>query len=119
MSPLDITCKILFEEWKLNEDDEEFTVMRVTVKGENEKGQNEEVIYELYDEYCHETQTASMSRSTGYTATAAANLVLDGLFDDKGVFPPELVGKNDNCFNYIMNYLEGRNVIYKKTSRII
>ena len=119
MSPLDFTCKILFEEWKLNEDDEEFTVMRVTVKGENEKGENEEVIYELYDEYCHETQTASMSRSTGYTATAAANLVLDGLFDDKGVFPPELVGKNDNCFNYIMNYLEDRNVIYKKTSRII
>ena len=119
MSPLDFTCKILFEEWKLNEDDEEFTVMRVTVKGENEKGQNEEVIYELYDEYCHETQTASMSRSTGYTATAAANLVLGGLFDDKGVFPPELVGKHDNCFNYIMNYLEDRNVIYKKTTRII
>lgn len=119
MSPLDFTSNILFKEWKLEDDDEEFTVMRVTVRGKNNQGQTEEVIYELYDEYCHVTKTSSMSRSTGYTATAAANLVLDGLFDDKGVFPPELVGKHENCFNFIMNYLKSRNVIYKKTSRKI
>ncbi|MFH6767241.1 saccharopine dehydrogenase C-terminal domain-containing protein [Gaetbulibacter aquiaggeris] len=119
ISPLDFTSKILFHEWKLGEKEEELTVMRVTVKGKNKNGQLEEVVYNLYDEYNSETNTASMSRTTGYTATAAANLFLEGLFNEKGVFPPELVGKHEVCFNYFMNYLEERNVVYKKSSRLL
>ena len=119
ISPLQFTSKILFNEWKLGETEEELTVMRVTVKGKNKKGQIEEVIYNLHDEYCAETNTASMSRTTGYTATAAANLFLEGLFTEKGVFPPELVGKYETCFNYFIKYLEARGVHYKKTSKII
>lgn len=114
VSPLDFTSKVLFNEWKLGENEEELTIMRITVKGENEDGEQEEVIYNLYDEYCHDTQVSSMSRTTGYTATAAANLFLEGLFNEKGVFPPELVGKHEESFNYFMNYLSERNVIYKK-----
>jgi len=119
VSALDFTCKVLFKEWKLEEDDEEFTIMRITLKGENSQGKTEELVYGLYDEYCHDTKTSSMSRTTGYTATAAANLILKGMFDETGVFPPELVGKHEACFNYILNYLEERNVIYKKTSRLL
>ena len=119
VSPLDFTSKVLFNEWELGENEEELTVMRVTVKGENEAGEQEEVIYDLYDEYCHDTQVSSMSRTTGYTATAAANMLLEGLFNKKGVFPPELVGKHEECFNYFMNYLSERNVIYKKMVRKI
>ncbi len=119
ITPLDFTSKILFNEWKLGPTEEELTVMRVTVKGENSDGNIEEVVYNLYDEYCPETQTSSMSRTTGYTATAAANLFLEGLFKEKGVFPPELVGKHETCFKYFLKYLEERGVIYKKTSRLI
>lgn len=116
VSPLDFTSKILFSEWKLGETEEELTVMRVTVKGENADGQVEEVVYNLYDEYCNDTQTSSMARTTGYTATAAANLFLEGLFIEKGVFPPELVGKHETCFNYFMNYLKDRNIHYVKSA---
>jgi saccharopine dehydrogenase-like NADP-dependent oxidoreductase len=119
INPLEYTSKILFNEWKLGENEEELTVMRITIKGENEGGVPEEVIYDLYDEYCTETQTSSMARSTGYTATAVVNLVLDNLFNEKGVFPPELVGKHKNCFTYIINYLKDRNVIYRKRVRTI
>ncbi len=119
ISPLEFTSKVLFNEWKLGETEEELTVMRVTVKGENADGKIEEVVYNLYDEYCSETKTTSMSRTTGYTATAAANLFLEGVFNEKGVFPPELVGKHEECFNYFIKYLEERNIFYKKTSRII
>ncbi len=119
ISPIEFTSKILFKEWKLGETEEELTVMRVTVKGTNTEGKVEEVIFNLYDEYCPETKTSSMSRTTGYTATAAANLFLDGLFKEKGVFPPELVGKHEVCFNYFLKYLEKRNIFYKKTSRLI
>ncbi len=119
ISPLDFTSKILFNEWKLGETEKELTVMRVTLKGENANGQTEEIVYNLHDEYCEETNTSSMARTTGYTATAAANLFLEGLFSEKGVFPPELVGKHEICFDYFLKYLKERNIRYVKKSRII
>lgn len=119
VSPLDFTSKILFNEWKLGETEEELTVMRISLRGENADGQIEEIVYNLHDEYSKETNTSSMARTTGYTATAVANLFLDGLFAQKGVFPPELVGKHEDCFAYIIKYLEKRKVHYSKNSRLI
>ncbi|RLD19516.1 MAG: saccharopine dehydrogenase [Bacteroidetes bacterium] len=119
VSPLEFTSKVLFKEWKLAETEEEMTVMRVTVKGTNADGQVEEVVYTLHDEYDPETQTSSMARSTGYTATAAANMFLDGLFDKRGVFPPELVGGHEGCFEYFLRYLRERGVRYVKNVRVI
>lgn len=119
VSPLDFTSKILFNEWKLGENEEEITVLRVTLKGENATGRKEEVVYSMHDTYNAETKTSSMARTTGYTATAAANLFLDGLFAEKGVFPPELLGKHKDCFDYFFNYLEERNIFYVKSSRFI
>ena len=112
ISPLEFTSKILFNEWKLGETEEEITVMRITLKGSTKKGEQKTIVYNLHDEYCTKTQTSSMARTTGYTATAAANMFLDGLFSEKGVFPPELVGKHEACFHYFLNYLKERNVIY-------
>ena len=111
--PLDFTCTVLFNEWKLGETEEEITVMRVTVKGTDKNGKTTTVIYNLHDEYCSKTNTSSMARTTGYTATAAANMFLEGLFSEKGVFPPELVGKHEQCFNYFISYLEKRGIVYK------
>ena len=119
ISPLEFTSKILFNEWKLGDEEAELTVMRVTVKGKNKDGQIEEVVYDLHDEYDPESKVSSMSRTTGYTATAAANLILSNTFNEKGVFPPELVGKHEECFNFFLSYLKDRNVNYVKTSRII
>lgn len=118
ISPIDFTSKILFDEWKLGETEEELTVMRITLIGENEKGETEKIVYNLYDEYCPETQTSSMARTTGYTATAVANLFLEGLFVEKGIFPPELIGKHESCFDYILKYLQERNINYEKTQSI-
>lgn len=56
-----------------------------------------------------------MARTTGYTATAAANMFMEGLFSEKGVFPPELIGKYEPCFNYILEYLADRQVRYMKS----
>lgn len=114
ISPLEFSSKILFNEWKLGDTEEEITVMRITVTGTNKKGENKTIVYNLHDEFCPKTKTSSMARTTGYTATAAANLFLEGLFSEKGVFPPELVGKHENCFKYFLNYLKDRNVIYTK-----
>ena len=114
ISPLEFSSKILFNEWKLGDTEEEITVMRITLTGTNKIGDSKTIVYNLHDEFCSKTNTSSMARTTGYTATAAANLFLEGLFSEKGVFPPELVGKHEKCFNYFLNYLKERNVIYTK-----
>ncbi|MFY0687240.1 MAG: saccharopine dehydrogenase NADP-binding domain-containing protein [Cyclobacteriaceae bacterium] len=117
--PIDFTSKILFDEWKLGDTEPEITVMSVTVAGTDVEGRQKKVVYYLHDEYNAETQTSSMARTTGYTATAAVNLFLDGVFNEKGVFPPELVGKHEACFQYFLQYLEARGVIYKEEIRRI
>tara|TARA_R110002050_G_scaffold270050_1_gene412953 strand:+ start:9631 stop:10776 length:1146 start_codon:yes stop_codon:yes gene_type:complete len=118
IKPIDFTSKILFNEWKLDSLEEELTVMRITLKGINKNNKIEEIVYNLHDVFCKETNTSSMARTTGYTATAAVNLILKGLYNKKGVFPPELVGKQEDCFNYIINHLKERNIIYNKTTKI-
>lgn len=114
VSPLDFTSKILFDEWKLGETEEEITVMRIKVTGTNESGDRETVIYHLHDSYDQNSQTSSMARTTGYTATAAVNLVLQDIFNEKGVFPPELVSNHEGCFDFVLNYLNDRGVVYRK-----
>lgn len=116
--PLDFTSKVLFNDWKLGETEEEITVMRVTLVGD-ENGITKKISYHLHDEYNKETQTSSMARTTGYTATAAVNLVLENLFAEKGVFPPELVGRHEICFNHFINYLKERGVVYRKQEEVI
>ncbi|HNL66063.1 MAG TPA: saccharopine dehydrogenase C-terminal domain-containing protein, partial [Ferruginibacter sp.] len=71
--------------------------------------------YDLYDEFDAATQTSSMSRTTGYTCTAALNMLMAGLFKSKGVFPPELVGNNESCFRFLLDYLARRGIHYHKT----
>ena len=114
--PFDFTSEILFNAWKLNPDDEEFTIMRVILQGE-EKGNKKEIVYDLLDEYDKEEKISSMARTTGFTATAAADMILNGVFNQKGMFPPELVGKNPECFEFILKYLDDRNIKYVKTEK--
>ena len=112
--PMEFTSKILFDVWKLQPTDKEFTVMRVSLNG-TQNGKPKYVEYNLYDEYDLETGISSMARTTGYTATAAVNLIINNLFSEKGVFPPELVGKHKACFDFILKYLEDRNIHYTMT----
>ena len=114
--PLQVTNKILFDQWKLSPTEEEFTIMSIVIEGLLDSKPHT-IEYFLYDEYDATSSTASMSRTTAYTCTAAVNLICEGLFSEKGVYPPELVGKHANCFNYIMAYLADRNVVYRKTTR--
>jgi saccharopine dehydrogenase-like NADP-dependent oxidoreductase len=117
ISPLQMTEKILFSKsnWKLGVEEEEFTVMRVVVGGEQD-GEPVEYTWELFDEYNRETKTSSMARTTGYACTAAVNAVLSGLYTEKGLSPAEYLGRDEKCFNFMIDYLEERKVFYAKTT---
>ena len=54
-----------------------------------------------------------MARTTGFTCTSGANLILKNLFNQKGVFPPEIIGQHKDCYEYIIKYLNLRNVNLK------
>jgi saccharopine dehydrogenase-like NADP-dependent oxidoreductase len=85
--------------------------MRVIVNGENKR-----LEFNLLDRYDPVTKISSMARTTGYTCTAAVNLIAKKMFTEKGVFPPELVGKDKKCFDFVMNYLKQRNVNWMATN---
>jgi lysine 6-dehydrogenase len=109
--PIDVTAKLLFPKWKLKPGEEEFTVMRIRISGE-EQGKEKSYEYSLLDRTDRSTQTLSMARTTGFTCTAAAHLVLEGKFQRKGICPPEYLGEEESHFTFIRNYLLERNVVY-------
>jgi len=116
--PIDLTSALLFDQWKLQEEEAEFTIMKIILEG-NMNGTQQKIEYDIYDEYDAASKTSSMSRTTGYTCTAAVNLLSLNLFTEKGVFPPELVGKHKVCFDFILSYLEERKIsCNKKVSKV-
>tara|TARA_B100000575_G_scaffold102769_1_gene81892 strand:+ start:233 stop:1318 length:1086 start_codon:yes stop_codon:yes gene_type:complete len=98
------TSEELFKNWKLGKNEPEFTVLDINIFGDKK------IHYHLYDEFCTKTKTSSMARTTGYTATATVNMLLDNMFNDIGVFPPEKVGSNAACTDFLLDYLNIRDI---------
>ncbi len=110
--PIDVAAAIMLPQWKYKTGEEEFTVMRVTVEG-NESGKNIRYTYDLFDQYDKATQTSSMARTTGFTCTAAVRLLLEKNYSRIGINPPEYLGEEENNFQFMLDELKKRNVIYK------
>jgi saccharopine dehydrogenase-like NADP-dependent oxidoreductase len=111
IAPIELTAKLLFHKWKLEDDEHEFTVMRIEMNG-TENGKEKIIVYKLFDRYDEETGTSSMARTTGYTCTAVAKLVLNGEYIRKGISPPEFIGAEENSFKKVMEYLNERGIKY-------
>ena len=105
--PIDATSKLLFPKWEMKEGDKDFTVMRIIIKGK-ENGNDTIYRYDLLDRF--QNNTISMARTTGFTCTAVANLVLNGDYNRKGISPPEYLGEH---LTFVKKYLEDRSVFYK------
>lgn len=112
--PLEVTSAVLFKHWHLHEDEDEFTVMRIIVAGE-ENGRPKRYIYGLFDRRDRTTGFSSMARTTGFPATAVARLVLAGKYSRRGVCPPEYLGSDEAAFRAVMDELAARNVVYHRT----
>ena len=101
----DKTINELFKDWKLKEDELEFTILDVNIYSDSKN-----IHYHLYDETDDISKSSSMARTTGFTATATINMLLNNLWSKKGVFPPELIGENEQCIDFLLSYLSARNV---------
>ncbi|HPR87052.1 MAG TPA: saccharopine dehydrogenase C-terminal domain-containing protein [bacterium] len=111
VAPREVTSRLLLPLWHLEEGEKEFTVMRILLEGSTPAGRSIH-LYSLYDVYDEPSRTSSMARTTGYTATAAARLVLEGHFNRKGICPPEYIGAAAGCFERILADLAARHVLY-------
>jgi saccharopine dehydrogenase-like NADP-dependent oxidoreductase len=112
--PIDVTAKLLFPVWELKKDEEDYTILRVIIKGK-ENGVEKKYTYNLFDRFDKETHTTSMARTTGYTCTAVAHLFSKGMVKHKGICPPEFLGVDKKNFDFILNYLIERGVEYNLT----
>ncbi len=113
--PVDLTAKLLFPKWKLKPGEEEFTIMRIRIAGEK-NGEKKQLQYTILDRTDKATNTISMARTTGYTCTAAAHLVIEGKFNRKGICPPEYLGEEPGNFQFVISYLKNRGVQYRSTN---
>jgi saccharopine dehydrogenase-like NADP-dependent oxidoreductase len=112
--PIDLTTKLLFPKWKLEEGEEDLTVMQVFVEGYS----GEDCLrysYDLLDYFDKETRVHSMARTTGYAATSAVRMLAKGMFQEKGVIVPEYIGKNPDCVRFILEELKSRGIHYKES----
>lgn len=112
--PIDVTSKLLFPMWELKPDEVDITVMQVIVEGEK-SGKRLRYTYDLHDRYDPATGTHSMARTTGYAATMAIRMLAAGMYNDKGVFPPEFVGRDEACVAFMLKGLEERGVVFRRT----
>jgi len=113
IKPIDFTSKLLFPMWELKEGDEEFTVMKIIVEGEKDK-KKVRYTYNLLDRHDKKTNIHSMARTTGYTATTMVRLLANGMFDQKGICPPEYIGQKPECVDFVLNELKKKGVIYNQ-----
>ncbi|MBM4458078.1 MAG: saccharopine dehydrogenase [Chloroflexi bacterium] len=111
--PIDLTAALLFPQWRLGEGEAEFTALQATVWGQA-NGRDRRYDYRLFDRTDPQTGVSSMARTTGYTCTAVARLVLDGQFTRRGICPPEYVGADAACFERVLADLREHNVIVQR-----
>ena len=107
--PMDLTARLLFDAWRLGEDEDELTVMRVEVAG-TLGDRLTRLTWDLYDETDHAGGATSMARSTGFPAALMARAVADGRFSRPGVFAPEEVAEDDALVRWLLDTLVERGI---------
>jgi saccharopine dehydrogenase-like NADP-dependent oxidoreductase len=116
--PLDLASRLLFPLWKLEEGEEDLTVMRVVVTG-TDGARKVRRTFELLDRLDRASGTSSMARTTGYTCTAGVRLLARGSYAGPGIAPPEFVGREASCYAFVMRELAGRGVVFRESTEVL
>lgn len=112
VKPLDLTAKLLFPAWQLKDGDEDLTVLSATIEGKR-AGKLKRIKYELLDRFDRHHGVHSMARTTGFTATVAARMILSGLCKETGVVFPEILGRSKEVSDFMRTGLEERGISWR------
>jgi saccharopine dehydrogenase-like NADP-dependent oxidoreductase len=66
--------------------------------------------YDLYDEYDAATGQSSMARTTAFPCAIVARMLARGEITEKGVLPPELLGRQPGMLEKVTKELAARGV---------
>ena len=110
--PRDVASALLFDAWRLGDEDD-LVAMRVEVDGARD-GRPVRHRWDLLDRRDPETGDSAMARTTGFTAAAAARVLLAGLWEGPGIVPPEELGRSEPCHRAILGDLAERGVVFRE-----
>ena len=117
ISPLELSCALLFEQWKLKPGEADLTVMRIEARGLSPEGKKKSMRWDLLDYYDTFKGIHSMARTTGYAATAALRMIIEGLFTKPGIHMPEYIGADENLVRFMLSDMEKRGIVYHYSER--
>lgn len=112
--PIDMTAKILIDEWTYEEGEADLTVMRVEAEGRKDT-ENVILRWDLLDYYDAQANQSSMSRTTAFPCAAIGRMIADEMIDSPGVHPPEYFGGMNEIVDRLFSDLESRNVHFNQT----
>ena len=112
--PIDVTSRLLIEQWRLAENEADLTVMQVIMEGTHDSRRERRDFY-LLDRFDATTGITSMARTTGYTCAIVARQVLTGMFTRKGICPPEYVGAVPDCYAHLLAELAQRDIVVQES----
>jgi len=116
--PIDVTSRLLIEQWRMGADDADLTVMQVIMTGEH-RGRHERRDFYLLDRFDATSGTTSMARTTGYTCAIVARQILTGMFKQKGICPPEYLGASPDCYAHLLSELGRRNIVVQEAATVL
>jgi lysine 6-dehydrogenase len=108
VAPRDVTEKLLARAWKLTEGEEEFTYLRVVVRGSDSAGPLRRYEFELLDRADPTGGLTSMARTTGFPCAAVAAMLARGQYRDPGVRPPEMLAADPAASERFLEALRAR-----------
>lgn len=116
VSPRAVSEALLFRSWEREDDDVEFTVLRVEVEGRS-GGRPVRDVWDLLDRTDPDTGATSMARTTGFPCALALRLLLRGDWNRPGVHPPEVLGADRAVTETILEGLAERGVRVARAAR--
>ena len=114
IKPISVTSKLLFDQWRLKEDEADFTAMQIVMEGQRKRKRLRHTYY-LLDRYDEKTRTTSMARTTGYTCSIVARQIMSGRLKQKGICPPEFIGSVEGCYENLLDEFQKRNIRLKES----
>ena len=108
VSPRKLTVKLL--EQKLRKPEiKDIVALKVEVAGVK-NGRQTRYVYHLLDHYDEKRGITAMARTTAYSASIIAQLMLKKALKEKGVVPTEKIGKNNALFQLFLDELKKREI---------
>ena len=109
IKPVELTSKLLFPFWLPDKGEKDFTLLELFFDGiiDGEKSSHH---YFIFDEFDTIEKNSSMARTTGFTCCAISRYLLENGFKRLGIYPPEFLGEDEACYNFVLSFLNKKNI---------